>query len=320
MNKQLKDSFRNSSLGRAKTPKRFHSFIDDKLKRHRSDTGLVEDRTGSTTVVRTIFGLILVHLVVIGGVFAHGKLANGHPAVSMGASVTPPPSAPVAPEQNVVPQPAVTAEPLPALSESPTAAQSTATPALVQPVVVTPAPSKPVSSAAAATPHITQMPADDVAEEVATPPVKTVQPVVAAPAQETKPAAPATPANVRTVTAKHHVASGDSWIRVAAQYNITVEALKAANPKAAAKNTLFAGTYLDVPLPADSEAGKAIAATQAQEAVVAKGTVHVVKKGESLGLIAKKYKISLNKLYELNNMTPADAKKLKVGAELKVAD
>lgn len=318
MNKQLKDSFRNSSLGRAQTTpkKRFHTFINDKLKRHRSDTGLVEDRTSSTTIVRTIVGLLLVHLVLIGGVLVRGHLVKSGSGLAIDPTLTPPPAAP---STEVLPTPpnataaTTPATPLPTLTPSPTAAQAANKPAqnTVKPTV--PTVTQPtVAANTATTPHITQLPQEEVAEEVedTTP---------AAPAQQaTKPAAPARP--VRTVTKKHLVASGDSWARIAAQNGITVEALKAANPKSAAKNNLYAGTYLNVPIPADSAEGKSIAATQEQEAVIAKGKTYVVKKGDNLGSIARKHKISLKKLLDLNNMTEADARKLKVGAELKVAE
>lgn len=324
MNKQLKDSFRNSSLGRAQTTpkKRFHTFINDKLKRHRSDTGLVEDRTSSTTIVRTIVGLLLVHLVLIGGVLVRGHLVKSGSGLAIDPTLTPPPAAstevlPTPPNATAATAPAT---PLPTLTPAPTAAQAAANTKPAQqtkPAQTTITPTVPTVTQPAvaanrnATPHITQLPQEEVAEEVDDTP--------AAPAQQTtKPAAPAQP--VRTVTKKHLVASGDSWGRIAAQNGITVEALKAANPKSAAKPNLYAGTYLNVPIPADSAEGRSIAATQEQEAVIAKGKTYVVKKGDNLGSIARKHKISLKKLLDLNNMTEADAKKLKIGAELKVAE
>lgn len=311
MNKQLKDSFRNSSLGRAQTTpkKRFHTFINDKFKRHRSDTGLVEDRTSSTTIVRTIVGLLLVHLVLIGGVLVRGHLVKSGSGLAIDPTLTPPPAAP---STEVLPTPPNATV---ATTAAPAAAQTTpaAKPAQTTVTPTVPTVTQPTAVAnRTATPHITQLPQEEVAEEVedTTP---------AAPAQQaTKPAAPAQP--VRTVTKKHLVASGDSWVRIATQNGITVEALKAANPKAAAKANLYAGTYLNVPIPADSAEGKSIAATQEQEAVIAKGKTYVVKKGDKLGAIAIKHHISLKKLLDLNNMTEADARKLKIGTELKVAE
>lgn len=287
--------FRHSGLDRA-TPKthRFHSFINKNLKRHRSDVGLVEDRTSSTLVVRIIVGLLLVHLLVIGGVLVRGHLVKANGGVAIAPTVTPPPAAPAA---------AAAERPGEVLSQP--AAHGTVDMS-VKPVV-NPAAQVAVAKPAPADTHITQAPAavEETAEEV-TP---------------AAPAAPATPAPAaKTVTVKHLVNSGETWGTVAAQYEVTVEALKAANPKSAAKPMLYQGTYLNVPVSAESEHGKAVAAAQQQEATIAAGKMHTVKKGESLGLIAKKYKISLKKLMELNNMTDKDARSLKIGTELKVAE
>lgn len=323
MNKQLKDSFRNSTLGRAQTTpkKRFHSFINNSFKRHRSDTGMVEDRIGSVTIVRTIVGLLVIHLVFIGGVLVRGHLAKSGSGIAIDPSITPPPAvtatetAPTATASTTAPTAAPidltktnTATPLPTLTVAPTAAQTAAQTKPVTPTVPA-ADTKPQQNTVkpvVASTSITQAPADDVAEEV-TP----AQPTVV----EVKPAQ-----NVRTVMKKHRVASGDTWSRIATQNGISVEALKSANPKAASKNTLFSGIILDVPIPADSAEGKTIAATQEQEAVIAKGKTHVVKSGESLGKIAKKYKTTVAKIRDLNNLTPADDKKIRPGMELKVAE
>ena len=71
-------SYRNSEMARVAPKKRiFRSLINSKLKRHRTDTGLVEDRTNSTTVVRMIVGLLLIHLIVIGGVILVAAIVLG---------------------------------------------------------------------------------------------------------------------------------------------------------------------------------------------------------------------------------------------------
>ena len=57
-----------------------------------------------------------------------------------------------------------------------------------------------------------------------------------------------------------------------------------------------------------------------QAAEEARGTVHVVKKGETLGVIARKYRISLKKLYSLNGLTEKDARRIQPGRELKVGE
>lgn len=276
------DTFRNSSLDRAtpSTRHRFHSFINNNFKRHRSDTGLVEDRTNSTVIVRIICGLLMIHLVIIGGVLVRGHLLKSNAGVAVAPTVTPPPAPTAA-----------------AAAEKPGEVSTGTVNMNVAPIV------NPKNNVAVAPPAANAAPAeaDDTAEEVT-------------------PAAPAAPAAPATVTVKHLVHSGDTWGTVAAQYGTTEAALKSANPKAAKKANLFQGTYLAVPVAADSERGKAAAAHQQAAAEVAKGKVYTVGKGDSLGKIARKHKISVDKLRALNGLTPADDKRIKPGMELKVAE
>lgn len=292
MNKRTHDQFRNSDLARVR-PKRhiFHSLLYDKSKRHRTDTGLVEDRTSSTTIVRIIGFLLLVHLIVIGGVLLRGHMVKSNSGVAVAPSITPPPAQQEpAPAEEVLPQPtAVPAAPAPA---APAVNHITQAPAQAADTTVTVAP-----------------PAEPV---LVTPPPAPAAPV----AQQTAPA-PATP---QTVMVKHHVASGDTWYRIAAQYGTTVEALQAANPKSAQKNTLFSGTYLDVPVKADSPHAQATVAEAAAAETATAAKVYTVKRGETLGGIAKRNKISLQKLMKLNNLTEKDARRIRVGMELKVSE
>lgn len=293
-----KSAFRNSGLDRVPVKtNRFHSI----LKKHRSEIGLVEDRTSSTAVVRIIMGLLLVHVVVIGGVLLRGQHIKTSSGVAVAPTVTPPPAANAAAAVER-PGEVLSAQ----TSSAPVAANQNGAAPLdlsVKPVVDSSA-QVGVTTPKPADTHITQVPvsaADDSAEEV-------------------EPATTATPAPAKTVTVKHLVRSGENWTIIARQYGVTVPALQAANPAAAKKNAIYSGAYLNVPVSADSERGKAVAAQQQQDAAIAAGKTHTVKKGESLGLIAKKYKISLKKLMELNNMTEKDARGLKIGTELKIAE
>lgn len=299
MNK--KSAFKDSGLDRA-TPKahRFHSFINKNLKKHPSDVGLVEDRTPGTTVVRIIMGLLLLHIVVIGGVLVRGNLVKSGAGVAISPTVTPPPAANAAAEVE---------RPGEVLS-APATANNAAPLNLAVAPTADPAAQVGTKAPKAADTHITQAPAADV-EDTA----EEVEPVAVA---TTAPAAPAAPA--KTVTVKHLIKSGENWTIIAKQYGVTVAALKAANPKAAARNTLFHGAYLAVPVSADSDRGKAVAAQQQQEAAIAAGTTHTIKKGESLGLIARKYKTTTAKLMQLNGFEEKDLKRLQPGQTIKVAE
>lgn len=296
MKKRTKEPFRNSELDRAR-PKRhiFHSLLYDKSKRHRTDTGLVEDSTSSTTIVRIIGGLLLVHLVVIGGVLLRGHMVKSNSGVAVAPTITPPPAvqqAP-APSEEVLPQPTA-------------------------PQVAPAAAAKPASAAPAAN-HITQAPAQDaaVAEVAPAEPVLLTPPPAPQAAQQPEPAAPAAAAQK---TVKHYVSSGDTWYGIATQYGISVEELQAANPKSAQKNKLFSGTYLDVPAKADAPATASAPAEQVAEPAAPAAKVHKVKRGETLKGISIRHNISLEKLLKLNNLTIKDARRIRVGMELKVSE
>lgn len=303
MNKN--SAFRNSGLDRAKpTTHRFHSFINKKLKQHRSDIGLVEDGTSSHTVVRIIMGLLLVHLIVIGGVLVRGHLTKTGAGVAVSPTVQPPPSATAAAEVERPGEVLSTTQP----TAAPAQQGSTPLDLSVKPVV-NPDAQVGVTAPKPADTHITQVPGVATEEE-------TAEEVTAEPTA----AATATPAPAKTVTVKHLIRSGENWTIIAKQYGVTVAALKAANPKAAAKNMLYQGSYLAVPVSAESEHGKAVAAQQQQEAAATAAKMHTLQKGESLGLLAKKYKTSVNKLMQLNGFTEKDARRLKPGTSIKIAE
>ncbi len=287
--KRQHDSFTNSGLGRAKPRHHvFHSFVNTRLKRNRSQMGLVEDRTSSTTIVRIIIGLLMLHLVIIGGVLLKGHVDKMAGGVSVPPALTPPPRA----EQNeVLPQPP--AAPLAVEPAGNHITQPTQGGELF-----------PEENAVAATP------APAPAPVVVTPPVVESTPATPAPA----PATPAAPAEA-TTTIKYLVNSGDTWYGIAQKHGITMDALKAANPTAARKTHVYQGSYLNVPVKADSEAARAATAAQPVETPAA---TYTVKRGDTLARIARKHKMSVPALMKLNNLTDKDARRIKIGQELKV--
>ena len=301
MSRKAPSSFQQTPLGRAKTKRHFLSgIVNSKLKQPRqlhrdfSTTGIPIDATSPSIVVRIILGLIVVHILVIGGVMLRGNIGKSNSGMAVAPTITPPPAAPA--------QAAVPAAP--------------AQPAPVQPAVAAqpaPAPASPASPAPAdAQVHITQAPVNmEAVTPVQAQPAAPTQPVAVQPAPAPAPAAP-------TVNKPHLVKSGETWGRIAAQYGITEDVLKGANTQLASLTNLPGGSYLNVPLPADSAEAKAMQA--AQPAVQDTAKYHVVKRGENLGRIAKKYRISLPKLLKLNNMTNADARRLQVGHKLKVSE
>ncbi len=302
------NTFANSGLGRTKPRKhRFFSL----LKRHKSETGLIEDRTSSVAIVRIIIGLLLLHLVIIGGVLLKGHFDKMALGANVPQSLTPPPVA-----DEVIPQPAAVAVETPAVAPTPAKPAEAAQPAQA-------------ATASSGGTHITQAGAGEVAlfpeddaPAVATPaptPVVVTPPVIApTPAQQAAEPTPApTPAAEPTTTIKYLVNSGDTWYGVASKHGVSIDALKAANPTAARKPHLFQGTYINVPVKADSAAAQAAAAT-APPAPAAK--TYTIKRGDTLAKIARKHKMTVPALMKLNNLTEKDARRIRPGQELKVAE
>ncbi len=291
--KKSSSALSNSDLGRHPSKHKFFSILT-RVKRHHSDVGMVEDDRKSSSVVRIISGLILIHFVLIGGVLMRGHLTKGH-HVAAGPGITAPPAA--APT-NTASAPTTTAPAIRREAQPTTGTANTA---------VTPR---------TAAPHITQtgFPEEEVAEAVEDTPAPTAAATPATGTQTEAAAAPATPAG--TVLVKYQVKSGESWISIARAHNTTQQALRAANKNV---RMLMAGAYIQVPVAADSEAGRAAAERQATLAANAPKT-HTIKRGETLAKIAKQYKTTTQRIMKWNNMTPADATRLRIGQKIKVSE
>ncbi len=286
--------YKASEMARVKPRKRkFFAFIDRNLKRPKrnyTETGLVEDATSSTTVVRMIVCLLLIHLLVIGGVILHGKMKSADAGPIAAPTITAPPAPVVAaePEQNdVLPQPV----------EGPVA--------------------NPVRTEENHIPQAPEQPAEVVTAPAINEP-EIVAPVVAAPTEQaqpaqTEPAAPAEPAMVR-----HLVASGETLFGIAAKHQTTVEAIRKANPQVRNSN-IISGTYLNIPVKADSEAGRQIAAQQAASAAEEAAKTYTIKRGDTLARIARKHKTTVAKLMELNNIPKGKEGAIRVGDTLRIA-
>lgn len=280
------DPFRDSELDRAK-PKRhaFHAFINSRFKRHRSDTGLVEDRTSSVTIVRIIVGLLMIHLIIIGGVLLRGQMVKESSSIAAPTSITPPPTPPALPSTETAPAEPQDALPLPT------------------------APNVPHIRTSVASNHITQVVQDDVAVDEAD-----AEPFVVVP-----PAAPTTPVEPQ----KHLVAQGDTIYRICNQYGVSEAALKAANP-ALAQGVLRAGATIIIPSgsqPVVQAAAAPVVQPVAQPAIAHADTpavkVHTVQRGETLSRISRKTKVSVKELMQINGIK--DPNRIRPGMELRLS-
>jgi LysM repeat protein len=140
------------------------------------------------------------------------------------------------------------------------------------------------------------------------------------------PTRPGTPAATAAVTAQstpaasYTVVKGDSLWSIAKKNNVTVKQLTAAN-NLRADSTLKLGQALTIPgkalAPAASAAEPAASATRtAPAAAPAASITHVVKAGETLGAIARKYQVKVGEVATANNI--ADPTKIRVGQSLKI--
>ncbi len=296
--KRQSSTFRNSDMARVKPKKHFiRTFINKTFKYH-GNMGLVEDRHNSTTIVRLIIGLLLIHLIVIGGVILRGKIKSGEAGPIAEATITAPPApvaptTPAAPVNDVLPQPVDGPVANPVRTEVAATGHITQAPAQAEPAVV------------ATEPEIVTPP---VVDEVAVEPAETPAPVAAAPAAPTQQA-----------IEKHLVATGDTLYAIAAKYKVSVAAIRKANPSLR-NNTIVCGTYLNIPVSADSDAGRRIAAQQAAAAATEAAKLYTIKRGDTLARIARKHKTTVAKLMQINNIAKGQEGKIRVGDTLRIAN
>ena len=126
-------------------------------------------------------------------------------------------------------------------------------------------------------------------------------------------------APLATAPATYTVAKGDNLWTIAKKNGVTVKQLTAAN-NLRADSRLSLGQKLVIPgkaaaAPAGAEV-KSVVPAAAPTAAPTAATVHVVKSGESLGAIAKKYQVKVGDIATANNI--ADPTKLRVGQSLKI--
>lgn len=145
------------------------------------------------------------------------------------------------------------------------------------------------------------------------PPTNTAVPA-AAPAVTTAVAnaIPATPLATGEGT-EHTVTKGDSFYTVAKKYNLSINAIKAANP-GVDSTKLKIGQKLKIPA---ASATPALAAGYVNDtaSAVSSGKVYTVKSGDNLTKIAKLNEVSVKSLRAANNLK---TDQVKVGQKLKI--
>ena len=259
----------HNPTGRTRPKRKLGTVLRAKLSRYRARVSEFEDDAPSSTVVRWLVVLLLLHLLVIGGVWVRSTwFKNTTEMVEMTATLPSPPTVPQIPV--------------------PTAAPVTA------PAVPQAAPAAPVT--------ITQP-----EQVVDARPGRQEQAAPAPTAQEHIPdAAPV------AGPARHIVRTGDTWERVARDNRVSVADLKAVNPN---MQKLVSGTTLVIP----ARPGDHLVQEKPAEADTAlTGTIHIVKKGETLSVIARKYKMNWRNIQKFNKMSDKDVARLKIGQKIMI--
>ena len=259
----------HNPTGRTRPKRKLGTVLRAKLSRYRARVSEFEDDAPSSTVVRWLVVLLLLHLLVIGGVWVRSTwFKNTTEMVEMTATLPSPPTVPQIPVPAVAP---VTA-----------------------PAVPPAAPAAPVT--------ITQP-----AQVVDARPGRQEQAAPAPTAQEHIPdAAPV------AGPARHIVRTGDTWERVARDNRVSVADLKAVNPN---MQKLVSGTTLVIP----ARPGDNLVQEKPAEADTAlSGTAHIVKKGETLSVIGRKYKMNWRNIQKFNKMSDKDVARLKIGQKIMI--
>lgn len=130
--------------------------------------------------------------------------------------------------------------------------------------------------------------------------IPSITPPVGAATANVPPPVASLPSTVQAQT--HTVRSGETLYRIAQQYGVTVDALRAANNQVTPEN-LREGATLVIPQPAAAPAVPA-----------ADGVTHTVRSGETLFRIAQQYNLTVEEVQAANNLT--DPTSLREGATL----
>jgi LysM repeat protein len=172
----------------------------------------------------------------------------------------------------------------------------------------------PVSGAAADSP-VTKTEGTSPVGATTETPAADVAAVRFSPTRPGSPVAVEATAPVATAPATYLVAKGDNLWTIAKKNGVTVKQLTAAN-NLRADSPLSLGQKLVIPGKAVAPSGMDVKPAVVPVAASTAATVHVVKSGESLGTIAKKYQVKVGDIATANNI--ADPTKLRVGQSLKI--
>jgi len=123
------------------------------------------------------------------------------------------------------------------------------------------------------------------------------------------------PASKRVRYGEHFVRRGETLSGIARRYRVSVADLRSVNPSARRSSMIRVGQRLVIPTPGGAGAAR-FAAEDDADAPRASGGVHQVRPGETLGAIARRYRVTVSQLQAWNGIR--DARSLKAGQRLAV--
>ncbi len=109
---------------------------------------------------------------------------------------------------------------------------------------------------------------------------------------------------------RYRIRNGDSWWRIASRFGLPVSVLKQVNN--ASSNLLRPGQWVMIPAPS---AGSSVASAHTSPST-AHGSTHVVRNGDSLWKIARRYNVSLSELQQSNGIVGEEV--LRIGQKLDI--
>lgn len=295
--------FNDTRLGRTPTRKSLGKRVMSIF--YRSEIGLPQDTIKSNTVVRIIVGLLLVHILIIAGVLVRDDLAPnyGTTAAESPSIDAPPPPALAANDS---------ASAAPASAPAAPAAHGTQRPISLslEPSAAAPAaPATPAAGSGNTATRITSIStpapaaAGNLDEDIAEDPAESSTPTAARRNESNLTASSGTPG-------RYLVKSGDTLSSIAREHGLRLDTLRRANPSLRG-NTLIAGSYLVIP-----DKNGRVADAQADSNSGSSEKTYTIKSGDTLGAVARKHGVSLQKLLDANNIAKKDANRIKIGQKI----
>jgi LysM repeat protein len=146
------------------------------------------------------------------------------------------------------------------------------------------------------------------------PPVEASNPPVPPPVVTTPPVAPVETQPAQPAETEYVVVKGDSFWKIAKKNGVSVKAIEAANPNVD-PNRLKVGQKITVPAPSSTAESAPAAGMTGSAGADNSGPIYIVKSGDTLSRIAKRYNTTVRAIESENGLSTT---RIKVGQKLKI--